>query len=175
MKKLIMILIGLFIISCGARKAEKKTEQSTTKDNTVSTDKSTVNTYTNVKDSTVIETNFLDSTKVETIEYTPIDPSKESSITDSDGRTHTFKNLSYKKTKKNKSKINSSKVTSNSNSTTEVEAKNNKIVKADKVSKVIKNDKLVDRKSWSLLNLLWLLIPMGIILLILNKDKTWWI
>ena len=106
MKKAMIMLIGLTIMSCGARKVEEETEQSTSKDNTVYTDKSIINTDTNVKDSKVIETNFLDSTSVETIQYIPVDPSKESYITDSNGKTHTFKNLSYKKTKENKNKIN---------------------------------------------------------------------
>ena len=177
MKKIILTLvIFLFFFSCGSRKAEKlrikeiDTAQKTAIDNTKTTAEL------NVKQEVVKTTDNKDESVTETVLYTPIDPTQPATITDEEGKTHSLNNSSYKKER-----------TTKKNNTVTTEKSNNEVTDKSEILKDLKeltkdyNSKdsekiIVERQAWSLWNLLWLLIPAGLIAVFFKyKGKIWWI
>ena len=170
------IVICLFFISCGARKVEKNRDKTTDKTEVSTTDKTKTTAETNVKQEVVKTIDNKDETVTETIIYTPIDATKPATITDEQGKTHSLINSSYKKERiiKKNNTVTSEKENKEVANKTEIL----KDVKAiDKKQSSKDTQKItVDRKAWSLLNLLWLLIPAGLIALFLKyKHKIWWV
>ena len=170
------IVICLFFISCGARKVEKNRDKTTDKTEVSTTDKTKTTAETNVKQEVVKTIDNKDETVTETIIYTPIDATKPATITDEEGKTHSLNNSSYKKeriTKKNNTVI--------------TEKANNEVTDKSEILKDLKeldkqyNSKdaekiIVERQAWSLWNLLWLLIPVGLIAVFFKyRGKIWWI
>ena len=175
-KSILTILLLLVFWSCGTRKATKTRTQETSKTEVYTTDKIQSIAQTNVKQEVVKTMDNKDETVTETIIYTPIDATKPSTITDEEGKTHSLNNSSYKKeriTKKNNTVI--------------TEKANNEVTDKSEILKDLKeldkqyNSKdaekiIVERQAWSLWNLLWLLIPVGLIAVFFKyRGKIWWI
>ena len=176
------IVMGLSINSCGARKVEKirnsealKTENSTAF-NIEKKEEATVK----VEEKTAVN----DKTKTKTTQtlYTPVDPTKEASVTTPDGKKHKLDNaeILIKETEEEKDLKTDNSINSVITNKTELSEKSKSKAKTD--SK--KGDEAINinRKAWSSLNLLWLLIPLGFLLAWLNKSKIitwakniWWI
>lgn len=165
-----MLVVSLLILfcSCGARQAEKKrTEESSKTEltNFSKIDKSE-NTESNIKKSESVIINDQDQTTTieETVE--PLDASKSASYTDSTGKKQELNNA--KKTIKTTVK--------NNNTKTESAAKTEASVKIDKKESEAKNSKTkavaekkandlnIKRDAWSLWNLSWLLVPIVVYL-----------
>jgi cytoskeletal protein RodZ len=171
----IAIILGFAMNSCGARKAEKNRNSEAQKveitDNTLVEKK--VESNTKVIEKTTVD----DKNKTKTTEtsYKPVDPTKEASVTTPDGKKHKLTNaeILIKETEhenniktdnsRNSEEFHKSEVSEVSESGTKTDTK--------KTTEEIK----VEREEYSIWNWLWLLIPLGLILVWLNKSKiiTW--
>jgi len=179
------LLLSLYFLctSCGARKAEKSRTKEEVKTETTTAAVTAKTEESNVKktENTIIDDKNETVTKETT--YEPIDNTKPSSIVDPDGketklnnskkttRETTQKNNTKTDNSKNSNEFHKSELSEQSESKGKTEAK-----KADEVIHV-------DREAWSPWNLLWLLIPIGIVgIAWKNKAKIikwfngiWWI
>jgi hypothetical protein len=176
MKKLLFILFCILIASCSARKADKKYEELK-----VDTEKKIDSVGKSISDTKKVEDSNIktnSSTKVydqgETIiretTYEPSDITKPSIITDENGKKTILENV--KKTTKETIKKNNLK-TENIFKKDEVVNKTDELKKKDEVklnkvekdkSGTILDTKVVDKKAFNVFNLLWLLIPIGLII-----------
>lgn len=173
-----VITISILMNSCSARKVETnkevlKTNSDITKssdikkqeDLKISEDKST---------NTEITTKTVDNNQaiVEETVYEPKDSSKPASIIDSNGKKIILDNAKMttkKSTQKNDTKKDEvSKIISNKD--TKIDSKKNEELKSNENSKVDsqseKKVKKTEKESWSVFNLLWLLIPIGLAFLL---------
>lgn len=169
-----IISFALAMNSCGARKTAKTETSETIKTETGTASIIQKTEDTNVK---VIENTTIDDkneTTTKEITYEPIDPNRPSVYTDGNGKKQEFIN----------SKIHT-KETTQKNNTKAAIAKKAEAVSKSELSEKTKSDEAkevttksevnnTDRKAWNPLNLLWLLLPVGIVLFIFNK-KIWWI
>lgn len=183
MKKILLILFILFLslnlVSCsGARKMEKKSEeikeQSQIKTNSQVVDTSTLNenlkTNTSTKSTTKIDDK--DETVVKETTYEPKDISKPAIITDENGKKIVLENV--KKTTKETIQKNNKKtdnvqytiVVNSADTKLEKENKNNSVVDNKKSTKSKLDTKETDKKPFNVMNLLWLLIPIGLIVVV---------
>lgn len=177
----LILIFSFLVMSCGARKAEKKRyEESlktelTDKSKVVASEETTEASETNIKKTVETTVNNQDQTitKKETIE--PIDNSKRASYKDENGKLQelnnakkttetTTRNNNTKTEQKEKSEA-SKKEDSSSNKN---ESKQNDI-KANSDAKKATEDIKVDRESWSAWNLLWLLIPTAALYYVWNN------
>lgn len=176
--KILFILYVLSLISCGARKTEKRSEEvkekseikidSQTSDSSVLSDNTTVN---NSTESTT-KINDKDETITRETTYEPKDISKPAIITDEKGNKIILENV--KKTTKETIQKNNKKTdnTQKSNVATNIDknlSKKNdsKIILDGKTTSEKESDiKNSDKKTFNVFNLLWLLIPIGLLLLL---------
>jgi hypothetical protein len=180
--KIALILVFFMALSCGARKAEKTRTSEASKTETSNTSNIEKKEEATVK---VIEkTTVDDKTKTRTKEtsYKPIDPTKEASVTTPDGKKHNLNNaeIIIKETEQE----NNTK-TDNSRNSSEFHKLELSEVSESGTKTAIKKDTeeiKVERSAWSGLNLLWGLIPLGLVLAWLNKSKIitwarniWWV
>lgn len=186
---LLVISIAFLLNSCGARKSEvlKKQEDSKTertelveKNTNTSISSTDTKTETKQENTKVISEN---ETVIEETTDTPIDGATVSEIIHPDGTKTIFKNVIRTK-KKTRSKNNQNAVSSfNQISNTASESKSNQIQQEKKQSNLLEKkstsqkEKLVQKESWNVLNLLWLIIPVLLLYYLFKKyqSKIWWI
>lgn len=184
MKKIIAtILLALVICSCGARKTDKtRTSVSSkmeTTDNTIieKQEESNVKVTENTKVDDKDETTTKEST------YEPVDPTKPASVIEENGKKTVLDNA--KKTTKETTQKNNTKTDSAKN-TEKVEKKalaEKKGVTKKSDTKKANEEIHIDKKAWSVFNLLWLLIPIGLIILAVKNrmkiagwiESLWWV
>lgn len=149
-KQILLIFILIIFSSCGARKVVVSTiKTETKKEAVIKTNVNVIKTVDVVKTANVI---------TETITYTPVDPKLESRVDDI-----VFTNTKVVKEKK------VAKKTENKVLRIEDKTEKKEEIKTEEV--VEKKDKVVDRKAFSFLSLLWFLIPAAIIFLIWKYRK----
>ncbi|MDD2820751.1 MAG: hypothetical protein PHW29_05760 [Flavobacterium sp.] len=176
------IVVGLAMNSCGAKKtAITETSEA------IKTETGTENNSNNKEESNIKKTeNTVVDDKNETVTkettYELIDSTKPGSVVDPDGSKtdlNNSKKTTRETTKKNNTKTDVAKA-SNESKKSELSDQSKSASKTGtkKANEVIN----IYRKAWSNLNLLWLLIPLGLLLAWLNKSKIitwakniWWI
>jgi type IV secretory pathway VirB10-like protein len=178
----IAIILGFAMNSCSAKKTDKTKTSEEIKTEIVAETDIKKSEESNVKktENTIVDDKNETITK-ETI-YEPIDHNKPASVIDPDGRKTSLNNskkTTRETTKKNNTKTGIAKASNaNSKSEASTKSKSGSKSKAKKAAEAINTN----RKAWSSLNMLWLLIPLGLILAFLNKNKIttwakniWWI
>ena len=185
--KLLITLLAVSMIflfsSCGSVKKDKTKTEEVTKTENSNNSNLEKKEESNVK---ITENTIIDDkneTVIEETNYEPIDNTKPATIIDADGKEtklNNSKKTTRKTTQKNNTKTDNSK---NSNefhkSELSEQSESKGKTEAKKEAEAIK----VDRKAWSVYNLLWLLIPIAIVYLAWkNKAKIitwlnglWWI
>jgi FtsZ-interacting cell division protein ZipA len=160
---LLIALIWLLCLSCGARKVQKehsKEEAKTAlKDNSV-TEK---HIDTNVKSEAKTTIDDKDETVTEETTYTPADPTKESYVIEKDGTKTVLSNakkIVKKETKKNNTQ---SELVSKTDELKKESVKEKKAVKQSSASKKENSSKEVKKEPFNWFNMLWFLIPIAII------------
>lgn len=176
--KILFIFCLLSLISCGARKVDRKYEELKvdTEKKIDSVGKSASDTKkvedSNIKTSSSTKVDDQGEIIIKETTYEPGDITKSSIITDENGKKIILENV--KKTTKETIRKNKLK-TENTLNKDEVVSKTDELQKNDevKLSKVDKDKsgtildtKAVDKKAFNILNLLWLLIPIGLVLLL---------
>lgn len=177
MKKTIFtIALLLFFISCGSRKAEKNKTFELISSETSTVDKTKNKAEKNVQQQVFRTTDNKDETVTETVIYTPIDHTKPATVTDEEGKTHSLNNSSYKKERTVKKNNVSVKENSNKEITEKTEILKDLKILTENYNKTDAEQINIDRQSWSLWNLLWFAIPIGLIAVFFKyKGKIWWI
>jgi len=169
---LFAIAVAFALNSCGARKAEKTRTEDSVKTETSNDAVIAKKEESNVKktETTTVDDKNETTTKETVLE--PIDSTKPATIIDPDGKETKLNNS--KKTIRETTRKNNVKtdnlVNTVINSTAEVLEK----IKSESKSNSKKTAELIkiDKKVWNVYNLLWLLIPIGLIWLIWkNKGK----
>jgi len=183
MKNYLIIALLILFCSCGAVKKDKtKTEEviKTEMEDKSKNDKSEIaetNGETNIKKSQQLTVNDQDQTESVKEVIEPLDPTKEASYIDTSGKKQVLNNA--KKTTETKTEKNNKKTESATKTDTFKKLANKSIkkesagnnIKAKATAKTAAEAIHVDRESWSMWNLLWLLIPIGIYLVWKNKTK----
>lgn len=188
------IIIGLLMNSCSAVKKDKTQTEEVTKtemEDKSKNDKSEIaetQSETNIKKSqqvTVNDQNQTESVK-EIIE--PLDPTKEASYTDDSGKKQVLNNA--KKTTETKKEKNNTKTEAATKTDTSEKLSEKlaikewtvKDIKAKATTKKAAEEIHKYRKSWSVWNVLWLLIPVGIywawknkVAIVKKLTNLWWI
>lgn len=184
MKKTLLILIfAIVVYGCGARKVTRTESQEAKKveitDNTLLQKKEEV--AVKVAETTVID----DQNKTKTTEtiYKPVDATKEATVTTPDGKKHSLNNaeIFIKETEQqNNTKTDNSrkykifhKLESSKHSESDIKTDSSKNTA----------DVKVDREAWSIWNWLWVLIPIGIVVLLFKNrlkisnwiENIWWV
>lgn len=175
MKKAILFMSIIFLFSCGARKKEKSNSTEIVKTETAETKTDKSVKESNVKTTTETKTDNLSGTTIKTTTYEPIDPTKNAFVKNEAGDSIQFKNAKLVKSittilNQLKADIKKSEVAAEKTSNDIQENKNsNQETKKEVAVLNVKRDK------FNIFNLLWLLIPIGIVLVFLNKSKivTW--
>ncbi|MFV5696692.1 hypothetical protein ACM55G_14780 [Flavobacterium sp. LB3P122] len=172
----IAIILGFSMNSCGARKAEKirnsEVENSVIKES-LTTEKKEEGAV-KVAEKTAIDDK--NKTKTKETSYKPVDPTKEASVTTPDGKKHKLDNaeILIKETEQE----NNIKTDNFSNSEEFHKSEVSAVLKSDTKTDMKKSAVgiKVERKAWSLWNLLWLLIPVSLVAVFLKyKGKIWWV
>lgn len=156
------LLILLWMTSCGTHKRQKSEITSEVSKDTISSSNEViqVNDTTNVN--LVVYKSSDEVNTTETTTFTPIDPSKPSSFTDSSGKRKVVINGTYteEKTtsrKKDNSKAEASKATANKSTSDKSKLEGSKTGKKDSNLNVTSESQYP-----SFWNLLWLLIPIAL-------------
>lgn len=187
MKKLLFILVLFSVLSCGSRKKD-----SSKKEESIKTDFSGIfrnsgnsqeflNLDFNFTKSSLTKGEQLFESEKEEFSIKPIDPSKPATYTGPNGKKHVLENAEMTNKKgKGISKTKSEK-SENSQEFLKAELQKKAEQKAELEAKIIAEAKKreadlhLDRKAFSLWNLLWLLIPVGLFFVIkffVNKYKS---
>lgn len=168
---LFAIAVALALNSCSAVKKDKTQTEEVIKTELAITEKAAKLEESNVKKTENTKVDDKNETITEETTYEPIDPSKPASIIEPDGRKtdlNNSKKTTREITQKNNTKIDNSKKSdefhkSESSESSESDAKSNTKKAAEEIN--------VDKKSWSIWNLFWLLIPIAIYLVWKNRTK----
>lgn len=176
------IVVGLAMNSCGAKKTAITETSEAIKTETGTENNSNKKEESNIKktENTVVDDKNETITKETTYEL--IDSTKPGSVVDPDGRKTDLinsKKTTRETTKKNNTKTDVAKA-SNESKKSELSDQSKS---ASKTGTKKANEAInIDRKAWSSLNLLWLLVPLGLLIAWLNKSKIitwakniWWI
>jgi len=159
-----LIFVMLFAMcSCGARKSTVNKSKEENTQNVTDNSTTEKQSETNVKTATTVKTDDKNETVTEETEYTPQDASKESFVIEKDGTKvvlNNAKKIVRKTTQKNNTITASNTETQESKKETSKEQKAVKEVTASKKENISKQ---IDKKAFSPFNLLWFLIPIGII------------
>jgi len=195
LNKIALIMAFSLAISCGARKAEKNRLTEETKTEFTDTSKgseignSETKTESNLKKLETLSISYQDQTTTVKEIWEPLDASKPASYTDKNGKKQDFNNA--KKTTETTTKNNNTKtdISANTESVNKSEAKakkaisvKNDIAKKAAAKKAAEEIK-IDRKAWNIWNWLWLLIPIGLIILAVKNrmkiacwlENIWWV
>jgi len=169
MKKLNIIWFCLAYVlmvstcSCSARKVQKSVSKEETKSTVTDNSKTELVIDTNVKTTTTEKTDDKNETVTEETEYAPQDASKESFVIEKDGTKVILNNV--KKIVRKTTQKNNTVTASNTESQ---ESKKKSITEQKSARQVLdskkeNSSKQIDKKAFSPFNLLWFLIPIGII------------
>lgn len=170
---LFFALIVMGLISCGARKVAKQHSKEETKSEVVDNSVIEKQTDTNVKTTTTLKVDDKNETVTEEITISPEDNTKEAFIIEKDGTKVVLKNTKkvYKKTtQKNNTQ---SQIFGNSEQVKKETVKEQKAVKQVNTSKKENSVKKVDKKAFNPFNLLWLIIPIGLIYFLYRQYKKY--
>lgn len=182
LKNTALILVFFIALSCGARKAEKSRNSEASKIETSTFSNIEKKEEGNIKVAEKTTVDDMNKIKTKETSYKPIDPTKEASVITPDGKKHNLHNaeILIKETEQE----NNTKTNNSSNSEEFHKSELSELSEfgtKTNTKKAIEEIK-VERSAWSGLNLLWLLIPLGLILLWLNKNKIitwaqnrWWV
>jgi hypothetical protein len=184
MKKTILsILLALMICSCGARKSDKSRLDEVQKTEITDNSGKVQKEESNIRENSTIKVDDKNKIKTTETKYKPVDPTKEASVTTPDGKKHNLNNaeIVIKETEQQNNTKTDNSTNSEQFHKSEVSELSEFKAKADvkKASEVIK----IDREAWSIWNWLWLLVPIGLIVIVWkNKTKIaswfagiWWV
>jgi len=169
MKKLNIIYLCLCAVllysacSCGARRVNKESTKEEIKTEVVDNSVIEKQTDTNIKKTTTVKVDDKNETVTEETITEPIDASKESFVIEKDGTKlilNNAKKIVRKTTQNNNTKT---ELVNNIDEFKKEAVKEQKAVKQVVESKKQNSSKQIDKKAFSPFNLLWLLIPIGII------------
>lgn len=149
--------------SCGARRVNKESNNEEIKTEVVDNSVTEKQTDTNVKTTTTINVDDKNETVTEETVYEPSNNTKESFVIEKDGTKvilNNAKKIVRKTTQNNNTK---SELVNNIDELKKETVKEQKAVKQVVESKKQNSSKQIDKKAFSPFNLLWLLIPIGII------------
>ncbi|MFV8336423.1 hypothetical protein ACNQF7_10110 [Flavobacterium sp. RSP29] len=181
-KLIALTLVFSLLISCGARKTEKSktSEAEKTEASIIAYVKKTDES--NVKKTEKTSTDDKNQTTIKETTYELVDPTKPGSVIDPDGRKtdlNNSKKTTRETTKNNNTKTDNTKTSNESNKSEVSDQSESNSKSATKKTGKVTN---IDRKAFNPLNLLWLLIPLGFLLVWMNKNKIimwtkkiWWI
>lgn len=185
---ILVLSITFLINSCGARKSQilkkqedSKTEKTELVEKNANTSISATDTKTETKQE-IINVISENETVIEETTDTPIDGSAVSEIIYPNGTKTIFKNV-IRKTKKTRIKNNQNAVsTINQVSNTASKSKINQVQQEKKQSNSVRKkssiqkEKMVQKESWSILNLLWLIVTVLLVYYLFKKyrSKIWW-
>lgn len=185
---ILVLSITFLINSCGARKSQilkkqedSKTEKTELVEKNANTSISATDTKTETKQE-IINLISENETVIEETADTPIDGSAVSEIIYPNGTKTIFKNV-IRKTKKTRIKNNQNAVsTINQVSNTASKSKINQVQQEKKQSNSVRKkssiqkEKMVQKESWSILNLLWLIVTVLLVYYLFKKyrSKIWW-
>lgn len=187
MKNLLFILVLFSVLSCGSRKKD-----SSKKEESIKTDFSGIfrnsgnsqeflNLDFNFTKSALTKGEQLFESEKEEFSIKPIDPSKPATYTGPNGKKHVLENAEMTNKKGKDISITKSEKSENSQEFLKAELQKKAEQKAELEAKIIveakkrEADLHVDRKAFSLWNLFWLLIPVGLFFVIkffVNKYKS---
>lgn len=165
------ITLGVVLNSCAARKTDKSKTEETVKTE-VSNNTIAIKTEdSNVKKTETITVDNKNETVTKETVYEPIDATKPASIIDPDGKK-TDLNNSKKTTKETTQKNN----TKTDNSILSAESYKSELSEQSSINNKSQTNKSnetknVEKKAWSVFNLLWLLILVPIYLVYKNRWK----
>lgn len=158
---LICICVTIFS-SCGARKTEKNKTETLVKNQSSSTIDLVKKEESNIKIEETTAVDDQNQTTIKKIIFTPLDPTKPASITTYDGKKIYINNAKYQTeetTQKNNTKTqNTNKTNSHHKSKSAQLSKKKSKGKAKIAAKASQSS----REAYSIWNLLWLIIPIGI-------------
>jgi hypothetical protein len=180
---IIIILLALVLSFCGARNAEKTRLHEAQKTEITSNSDKFEKEESNIKENSITKVDDKNETVTEETVYEPSDPSKPASVIDANGKKTVLNNA--KKTHKKITQKNNTKTGNSSNSEKFHKSELSELskFKAKAATKKAAEEIKVDREAWSVWNFLWLLIPIGLIVIIWrNKTKIatwftsiWWV
>lgn len=172
-----VIVLDLFLTSCGTRKVNKSETKETEKTEVVSVKTEVAELEENTKTEVLSNSNSLDESTTETTVITPLDATKPAFFTDEKGNKKELFNSAYKKkvVKKHLTQKSESKAVSNTAIKAKTAANDNSKAVAVKTKEA--GSKTIDREiAFSLWCLLWLLIPIALYLAYRKyRDKIWWV
>ena len=158
MKKIaILLVIGFVLLSCGARKRNKTVIEEKTNTETVLIDSASIKDKVVFNEVKLKEGKDLSETVIEEV------------ITEKEGVKETRRKTTIKNDKTTKDET-----TTNTSAEKEVEKKKTQYQHSE-IKKTIE-EVAVKRDAYSIWNLLWLLMPIGVAYLAYKyKDKIWWV
>lgn len=171
-----VFLLCMLFACCGARKVEKTRSANLVKTESEIVDKTKTVAELNVKQEVIKVIDNKDESVTEVIIYTPIDQTKPAIIIDEKGNQHSLSNSVFRSEKVVRK--NNTHTTENTNIGLTDKAEMQKDLKelTSNFNESSSNNVVGERQAWSMWNLLWLLIPVGILVLIFTyKGKIWWI
>jgi hypothetical protein len=187
MKKVFIITVFMLptimlVTSCGTRKVEKTRAEESSKTEVLTNSIVEKEEDTNVKKKEITTVDDKTETTTKETIYEPIDPTKSAFIIEANGTKINLENS--KKTvretsqKKDIKKENTIKSVVNSKIKALEKVQSESISNSKKKSEIIK----IDKKSWNVWNLFWLLIPAALYWIWKNKTKiiewfvgAWWV
>lgn len=169
----ISLFASLFwlMCSCSARKVNKQSEKESTQTETIDNSVTEKQTHTNVKTTTETKTDDKNETVTQETIYEPANPSKESFIIEKDGTKVILNNA--KKIVRNTTQKNNTQSQTNKyvDSVIKENAKEQKAIEQHYTTKKEKSSKIIDKEAFNWFNLLWFLIPIGIIYYFYKRYK----
>jgi len=156
MKKSILLLSTLFLISCGSRRVEKSKEVS--KENKTTELTTTDNSTIEIKADT--NTKVIDCTNTDEIEIAPIDNTKEMVV---NGKTYKNAVLKHKKVKVNITTDKAEKVATNQKNDVKTDLKEVVVIEKSKESKKVDQEQFDFTKIIIVGSIMLLLITMFIL------------
>jgi len=159
-------------LSCGSRKVNKEHSKEEIKTEVVDNSVIEKQSESNIKQTTTLKVDDKNEIISKEDTFEPIDPTKEASIIDENGKKTILNNS--KKTSKSTTQKNNTSVSSKLEHTeTKKEAvKEQKAVKQVNTSKIENSSKGIDKKPFNPFELLWLIIPLLIIYWVYREYKN---
>ncbi|KIQ22639.1 hypothetical protein RT99_05895 [Flavobacterium sp. MEB061] len=179
MKKVLLIISFLILFSCGRRQSETyKTEEITKLEasgiiRNSGNSQEILSQESNLKQNSISRINEESDFCTEENTFEPVDPRFPASVIDSNGKETQLNNAKMTNKKSHGKNKTNSENSQNSEKTikTDLQKNTEQEEKADIKIKAAEKKKGATKKTirepWSLLNLFWLLIPIGLIIIIL--------
>jgi len=171
---IILTVISLIwlLLSCGSRKVNKEHSKEETKTEQIDNSITEIQSESNIKQTTTLKVDDKNEIVSKEDTFEPIDPTKEASIIDENGKKTILNN-----SKKTSKSINQKNNTATSKEILQVETKKEaiteqKAVKQVNTSKKENSSKAINKKQFNPFELLWLIIPLLIIYWAYRKYKN---